>query len=1012
MFIKFFIALLIIFNPSVSFSYDGFKANNLLINKLTNLKDTLSKKNPSWVGVNLRLADLLFEQSRLCVSKNCKASTILNFRKRSINLYKKTLSLIPKNSRLNVYSQMGHLLQLSNKNIMAIKLYKKAIKLKGKTEDILAIKMSLAQAYFKLGSYKKSIIYYNQVLKNPNFNKYNLAVHKKSWALFRLNNVKQAIKILEKLIAQNNKQKTLGLVKVNPYFYSELLKDLVLFYSYSSKKPLKKAKKLLTWSPKKDQVKFLVFFAQELERLGHLASSIKLWNFNLDYLNNNKDRILAYQHITQAYYKSFLFAKASSSFSALTDECKKNFKECKSNEVALKNLLVDWFSTKKNRSMLLKNCSLFISMFPNNGDILVLSSQLGVLLKKWPLAINFYKQIEVGLKNKTVVFKDKKLLAMSVENFLWMQIETAELSKNPKLLSETYNYFIKNSKDKNKIFKIQYQKFSSLYEKKQHKNIIKNLPQIITSYTHGDNLNKTVKTKINSVAIRAINLVLQSLVKLKKDKEIEAWISQYKDYSFAKTASWKSYKKQAVLNQISNLSKSGQNKVAYNKLIAMPLNNLNTKEKINYYYNQLSLLEKLQKKDQEANVISKLLKLKKHIPPNKYNSLILRKVWLSELKLDFKTSFKYLKKIVNKNTSADRYLRLILFAELSGTPLAFNNKYYAQFFKKEKDLNKKQALALKLLKKNNFHLKVFNKYKKHLLKKYYQSSSLKVLNQLSFNLKSIHKGFLYKIIKSKKHIKNSDFIFVSRFYHLDKIYNPWLKSITKHKIKTKTQYQISKSLKRRLYWISKGEKLLKLSINKKDSVLQMFYAKTLSKESSRLYDNILNLPLPKGLSPEESELYSKALKEKAEVYKSKQEYYNKYYSEFWSNSKLLSLLKKQSELNLNNSFLLSVFLNKLKQVAPKNLTINIVDLQSILNKQSKKQLNNRSISNVSKPIAISDSELTEKVKQFPKNTEYLKALIKEEETLGNKSMMAYLNSRLVSLNGETNINKTTKQTSE
>lgn len=1001
MFIKLFTILLIIFiNPSFSFSYDGFKANQLLITKLVNVKETLAKKSPSWAGVNLRLADLLSEQSRLCVSNNCKPSQILNFRNRAISLYKKVLPSLQQHSRLAVYSQLGHLLQLSNKSILAIKLYKKAIKLKGSTVDLLAIKMSLAQVYFKLGSYKKAIVYYNQVLKEPNFKKYNLAVHKKSWALFRLNKVKQATSTLERLVTRSYKEKTLGLVKVNSYFYSELLKDLVLFYSYKSKDPLKKAKRLLVWSPKKDQVKFLVFFAQELERLGHLAHSIKLWNFNLDYLNNSKDRILAYQHITQAYYKSFLFKKASASFSSLFSECKKNFTECKTHEVALKNLLVDWFSTKKNRELLLKNCSLFTRLFPDNGDILVLASQLGVLLKKWHLALNFYKKIELGFKKKTLIFKDKKLLALSREHFLWTQIEVAELSKNPELLKVTYEHFIKNSTDKNKVFKIQYQKFVSLYEKKQHESLIKDFPPIITKYIEDTNLNKTSKAKINPVAVRAVNLVLQTLVKLQKDQEIERWIKQYQAYPFSKTASWRAYKKQAMLNQIAELSKKGQNSLAYSKLLNLPLGSLKLKEKIDYYYNQLSLLEKLQKRDEEAVIISKLLNLKKHLTVNKYNKLILRTVWLSELKLDFKTAFLYLKKLVNKKTSADRYLRLILFAELSGQALPLNHKYYIQFFKKEKDLNKKQALAVSLLKESRFNLKVFNKYKKYLLKKQYQDNSLKVLNQLSFNLGTLHKGFLYQLVRSKRYNKNTGSMFLSRFYHLDKKYKPWLKSITQHKIKTKTQYQISKGLKRRLYWVAKGEKLLKLTVKEKDSVLQMFYSKALLIESSKLYNEILNFPLPKGLSSEESQLYSKILQEKANVYKSKQEYYTQYYNQFWKNSELLSSLNKQSQSNLSNSFLLSVFLSELKPVAPDSLITSIVSLKNKL----KGKLNNRNISNVlkTKPLAVIDSELKQKVKQFPKSINHLKALIEEERGLGNKPMLAYLNSRLIFLNINTN----------
>lgn len=1002
MFIKFFVVLLILFTkPLVSFSYDGFKANQQLITKLANVKETLAKKDPSWSGVGLRLADLFSEQSRLCISHNCKPAQILNFRSKAINLYKEVLPTLDKHSRLNVYSQLGHLLQLSNKNTLAIKFYQKALQLKTNTNALLVIKMSLAQAYFRLGNYKKAIVFYDQVLQEPNFKKYNLAVHKKSWALFRLNKIRKATSTLEGLVKKSYKDKSLNLIQVDSYFYSELLKDLVLFYSYESKNPLNKAKKLLVWAPKKNQIKYLVFFAQELERLGHLASSIKLWNFNLDYLNSNKDRILAYQHITQAYYKSLLFAKASKSFSSLVTECKKNLTVCQTHEVALKNLLVDWFSMKKNRTLLLQNCSLFAQLFPNNGDILVLSAQLGVALKQWNVALNFYKKMDLGLKAKTLIFKDKKLLALSREHFLWTQIEVAELSKNAELLNTTYEYFINNATDKNKIFKIQYQRFVSLHAKKQYESLLKDFTPVFTKYIENVNLNKVAKSNnLKPVVIRSANLILQTLVKLNKDQQIEMWVQKYQAYPFSKTESWKAYKNQAILNQVAALSKTGTNTLAYSKLLSLPITNLKGKAKIDYYYNQLSLLEKLKQRDKEEVVISKLLGLKKQLTVSQYNPLVLRKIWLSELKLDFKTAFTYLQKLVNKNTSSDRYLRLILFAELSGKVLPFNSKYYTQFFKKEKDLNKKQALAVSLLKRSNFNLKIFTKYEKYLLKKQYHVTRVNVLNQLSFNSRKLHKGFLYRTIRSKRYNKKIDSQFLSRFYHLDKQYKPWLKNITQHKIKTKTQYQISKGLKRRLYWIGKGEKLLNLAVKEKDSVLQMFYSFALLNTSARLHKEILQLPLPKGLTPEESQLYSKVLEEKANVYKSKQEYYTKYYTQFWENSELLSSLEKQSKLNSENSFLLNLFLSELKAVAPENISIRIASLENKL----KENVSNRNISSASKTSTLSliPSKLKQQVKQFPENTDYLKALMKEEEKLNNKSMLAYLNSRLILLNNKTN----------
>lgn len=1006
LFLKYFIFLLILAKGTFAFSYDAFKANQLLIIKLNNVKESLAKKNPAWIGVSLRLADLLADQSRLCIVNNCKTSKIVRFRTQAIASYKKLLPFVKKDLRLAVYAQLGHLLQLANKNTAATKVYKKAVASGGSHLDLLNIKMALAQIYFKTGSYKKAIHYYNQVLVNPKFKKYNLATHKKSWALFRLGQIKQATKNLENLIVQIYKDQNSGLVKVDTHFYSELLKDIVLFYSYKPDRTLKKAKQLLVWTQKSNQVRYLMFFAQELERLGHLKSSTALWLFNLDYLNTNKDRIVTYQHITQNYYKRFLFKKASDTFSSLAVECQKNIQECKNQQVALKNLLVDWANLKKAKTLLLQNTILFTKLFPDSGEVVLLSAQLARALKKWPMAIALYRSIETKLKNKKLIFKNKKLSQLSVEYFLWTQIEVAELSKNPQILQTTYLHFINQSTDASKIFKIKYQSAVLLYEQQKYTTLMGDFFTSVQKRLAATQLTATQAKagaqpataprspiKINSTLVKSANLILQTLVKLKKDQDIEQWVNQYQHHSFAQTKSWSAYKRQALLNQAESISKQGRAKLAYNMLGKISVNQFNLKEKINYYYNQVSLLEKLKNTKQENLVLLKLLKLKKHLSKNQYQKLILRKIWLAELQLDFKTAFIYLNKLLDKHTSANRYLRLILFAKLSKNTLKFNSKYYSQFFKKEKSTEKKQALALDLLAESKFSLKVFNKYQKYLSKNQYQNSALKVLNQASLKTNKINTALLYQLIKSKKWDSNNH-LFISRFKHISQEYKPWFAKISKHNIKVKTQYQISTGLKQRLRQIAKGEALLKKASKNKDDVLQMFYSLALSRQSFKLYTEILNLPVPKSLKPEELQPYTKALGEKAGIYKNKQEHYFKYYTQFWQHSNLLKSLNQKMELNLGVSFLLSQLIKELKTVAPKDFIKQIVNLERRLQK-AKEQ---RSISSTDNAQSLQLSKLRQDVKEFPENKEYLKNLINAENKLANKTMSTYLSSRLLLLN--------------
>lgn len=228
---------------------------------------------------------------------------------------------------------------------------------------------------------------------------------------------------------------------------------------------------------------------------------------------------------------------------------------------------------------------------------------------------------------------------------------------------------------------------------------------------------------------------------------------------------------------------------------------------------------------------------------------------------------------------------------------------------------------------------------------------------------------------------------------------PWLKLITQHKIKTRSQRQISRGLKKRLYLIKKGEKLLQQVVKRKDPILQMVYSKALATESGRLYAKILGLPRPKDLSKEESDLYTQVLEEKANVYKVKEEYYQKHYAQFWKNPLLISSLEEKIKNKTTNHFLLKLFVIQLKEVSPEATLPKLASLTELL----EKNLNTRKISNVFKKQNISRKlvDLRNKVKDFPNKLEHLKNLIQEERKVKNKPMVAYLKHRLSSLNDQT-----------
>ncbi|MCB0392710.1 MAG: tetratricopeptide repeat protein, partial [Bdellovibrionales bacterium] len=263
------------------------EARNLLITKFEKVYLQLAPGDTARTSVALRLADLLAERARTdameelnrgCV--NCTAG--MKDRIRAVDLYEEALPKVKKTQRGKILAQLGHLLELTNKEKEAQELYQKIINEESDAEFVAEAKISLAEMSFKNRNYQQALKYYSQVLDIQESKRKSLAAYKQAWCLFNLGKTQESIDKLVVILKTPSLLTKIseGVVSVDPHYKAEVAKDLSTFVAKKGAS-LEDIKMVYELSPDSSRITNVSYLANELERLGQTSLAISAYDFVL-----------------------------------------------------------------------------------------------------------------------------------------------------------------------------------------------------------------------------------------------------------------------------------------------------------------------------------------------------------------------------------------------------------------------------------------------------------------------------------------------------------------------------------------------------------------------------------------------------------------------------------------------------------------------------------------------------------------------------------------------------------
>ncbi len=100
-------------------------------------------------------------------------------------------------------------------------------------------RFKLGEHYFKLGDWKNSFKYYSKVIRNKRGKFYFFALYKMAWSSYKMGRASQGLGLLRKIILESRAFKVISDRDQIFTFNKEAVDDLVLFYTYSKRSPLR-----------------------------------------------------------------------------------------------------------------------------------------------------------------------------------------------------------------------------------------------------------------------------------------------------------------------------------------------------------------------------------------------------------------------------------------------------------------------------------------------------------------------------------------------------------------------------------------------------------------------------------------------------------------------------------------------------------------------------------------------------------------------------------------------------
>ena len=713
-------------------------AKDYLIEKLDYLNEILPKNHKARKPLNLRLAHILSlkaEENFIKAEKeNCQfcRKVAQSSARRSLSIYKNLDSHIETRHPLlhteSLFKRAYLHRFLGEKSKSLEKLNRIVVKSTITPSLINRAWFNIGEIQFELYNYEKSLEAFNKVLKQAESPWRFQALYRKIWSLSNLSLYEKSVDELEsflktdlysepKLSLEEEKLKQkLENELIALYNYAKITDDrLDFFYNFS-----KQNKNKNTLLEKNNR---LFDLAQALNRIGRMGDSNKVWHKYLSktsLLNKksqayffmidndlilNKPNLL--QDTGQKIEKIFALqkkTKSSNDFkSAFNKQAKFFFNQINQTSFSedQKNYLLDLYQK-------------YNSIYPRDIDILPRAAFLARNLKKYVLAQDLFQTAVLSMDS----YGNKKASKADIkENMSLLQMEMAEFTKDVKSRLNAYDFYIGHGRNEELIYKAKYQKSYISYENKEYEKAA-DLFQNLALYK----AKKRNLKKLQDLRLKSAHLSLSALDRLGHQEEklarraglfMKAFPQNRREFVRIYHA--------ALLNTVKKLvfgkdfshrpiqSSSDKNILkAWEVLQLISVKEAAKEEVLTYHINRLLLAKELLKFELMDQSIQALLS-DKNLKKEDQKMVLTWKLWLAELRFDFKEVLRVVKILQPEEQSEEQVLRLARLAELAGkNPIP----YYKTFVKKFPNSQLVTAVLTSMVEKSPY------KNKKIVLQKY------------------------------------------------------------------------------------------------------------------------------------------------------------------------------------------------------------------------------------------------------------------------------------------------------
>ena len=858
-------------------SEEPLNETDFLVHKLDYLNKMLNPDYPGKKAIQLRLAHALFlasEENRIKADKGDDLTDYrqksVDFSKRSLKLYKQLESVL-KNQRPILYAEslfkQAYLERSLGHPSRSLSILKRLLTL----NDIDPLWKTRAwynigEIEFELFRYKKALKAFDEVLKQKKSPWHFASRYRKIWSLFNLSLYEKAFQEFYSFVTSRDYSQT-DLSLENKKRKQKLETEVEVLYSYIS----------ITNSRLDFLFNFLQSFANKsdpeilnkiaklanlLKPIGRLKESNQVWRFYLSKTTEPVNQLLAYS----SFLDNALALEYPDKLSELGEVTKKLLalqKKIGLYKPATLNIKRFFDQIHKNHQSFSEKQKLYLlslyqeshSLYPKDFDLLVKVAELAKELKNYPLAMAYYQQAVLAITEPSVLKED----------LCFKQLELAELSKKEALRLKAYSFYITNGTQDSLIFKSKYQTAYIYWTRKDFKKA-QPLFYALAFY----NLKKE-DSSTKELKLKSAHLSLSALKQIGNQEELI--IKQANEFRKAFVKNKKEFTKiynLAILNQIKKwleakdfsyrpvqASTDKQVKKAFQLLSQFSVKEADKPELLSYYINHLLLAKELLKfTDMDRSI--KALLLKEKLTQEDQKIVLTWKLWLAELRLDFKESLKIVQQLYPTDQSEENLLRLARLSELAGaTPIP----YYKKIIKKYPKSSMIPALVVSMLEKSN------QKTQKMYLREYASFFSGRQEELITLILKTDQGDrdweFMQAFLKLE-FMKNS---FLDRFLNTKKNRESFELLVAKTQ-----KFSSNKNLKNtalRSYTQALNELIdnSETLLSTQDWLSRLYILEGLKKELLSFCNYVLGLDLPKNLNSKEQLKYKALLKEQIQPYR-------------------------------------------------------------------------------------------------------------------------------------------------